>query len=125
MLGTRFVATRESRAHALYKQALVEGSETALTYCFDGGWPNAAHRVLVNSTLRDWEKVGSPTTERPGEGDRLALSNGQDILRYEDVAPREGMTGEIEAMCLYAGMGCGLIDDVPSVSELMERLITP
>ena len=39
MMGTRFVATRESLAHDAYKQALVEAQETALTVCFDGGWP--------------------------------------------------------------------------------------
>lgn len=37
MLGTRFVATRESRAHDVYRERLVAESRTALTCCFDGG----------------------------------------------------------------------------------------
>lgn len=52
VLGTRFLATQESRAHPEYKQKLLETmGETALTVCFEGGWPYAAHRVLRNSTL--------------------------------------------------------------------------
>jgi nitronate monooxygenase len=127
MLGTRFVATRESRAHPDYKQALVaaSGADTALTVCFDGGWPYAAHRVLRNETFRQWEAAGSPAVgERPGEGDVIGhTTSGEPILRYEDTAPRDGMTGNIAAMCLYAGTGCGAIQDIPSAAELMARLI--
>jgi hypothetical protein len=38
------------------------------------------------------------------------------------MAPREGMSGNIEAMCLYAGSGVDEIRDVPSAAELIERL---
>jgi NAD(P)H-dependent flavin oxidoreductase YrpB (nitropropane dioxygenase family) len=119
MLGTRFVATQESRAHETYKRKLVEARDTALTICFDGGWPNAPHRVLRNRTFTQWEAAGSPRPgRRPGEGDLL----GPDVVRYDDTAPRDGMTGEIEEMCLYAGMGVGRITDVPSAGELVVRL---
>lgn len=123
MLGTRFVATQESLAHDLYKQKLVEESDTKLTLCFDGGWPHAPHRVLRNSTLREWEKAGSPRQARPGEADTLGQAqSGEPILRYEDTAPRQGMTGNIEAMCLYAGEGCALIRDLPRAGDLVEHL---
>src|SRR5262249_4902020 len=72
MLGTRFVATHESRAHPDYKQALIEsdGSNTVMTGCFDGGWPYAQHRVLRNRTLQHWEDGGcAPSGKRAGEGD--------------------------------------------------------
>ena len=125
-LGTRFVATRESRAHAFYKARLTEGvsGETALTVCFEGGWPYAAHRVLRNNTLDIWETNGSPPVgARPGEGEVVAYTaSGEPIFRYEDTAPRQGMTGDIGAMCLYAGTGVGAITDVPPAAELIERL---
>jgi nitronate monooxygenase len=97
---------------------------TALTVCFDGGWPYAAHRVLRNSTLETWEGAGSPAVRsRPGEGETVAVTaDGEAILRYEDTAPRIGYTGDIEAMCLYAGTGCGAISDIPSAAELLQRL---
>jgi nitronate monooxygenase len=124
MLGTRFVATKESLAHSRYKEALAHEHETALTICFDGGWPNAPHRVLRNKTLVDWESMGCPRPgNRPGENDVLARSaSGEPIYRYEDTAPREGMSGQIEEMCLYAGTGVDRIADIPSVSQLMQSL---
>lgn len=123
MLGTRFVATQESRAHARYKAALVAGQQTALTVAFDGGWPLAPHRVLRNTTLEAWEAWGClPAGARPGEGETLGHAPGGPILRYDDAAPREGFTGEIEAMCLYAGTGVGRIDDLPSAGDLVRRL---
>lgn len=126
MLGTRFVASRESRAHSLYKQLLTAASEgdAALTVCYEGGWPYTAHRVLRNSTLERWEAAGCPPVgRRPGEGDTVAYTqNGEPILRYEDTAPRLGMTGEIEAMCCYAGTGCSGIRDIPSAADLVARL---
>lgn len=125
MLGTRFVATQESRAHLEYKRKLVEASgETALTVCYEGGWPYSAHRVLRNSTLEAWEAAGSPAVgSRPGEGEAVAATaSGEAILRYEDTAPQAGYTGHIEAMCLYSGTGCSAITDIPFAGELVERL---
>ena len=126
MLGTRFVATRESAAHDAYKHRLVQSGadDTALTVCFDGGWPYAPHRVLRNETLEGWEAAGCPPVgKRPGEGAPTGLTaQGEPILRYEDTAPRQGFGGDIGAMCLYAGTGCGHIHDVPPAAELVARL---
>jgi nitronate monooxygenase len=126
VLGTRFVATRESRAHGEYKEHIVRssGTDTVLTPCYDGGWPFALHRVLRNSTLDRWESAGCPPPgARPGEGDIIARSSsGEPILRYEDTAPRQGMEGAVGEMCLYAGTGCDSIDDIPSAADLVARL---
>jgi nitronate monooxygenase len=128
MLGTRFVATRESRAHPEYKQALVAAggeSETALTVCFDAGWPYSPHRVLRNRTFTGWEAAGCPPVgQRPGEGEIIGhTATSEPIYRYEGMAPRSGMTGNVTEMCLYSGTGCGAIQDLPSAAELMARLI--
>ena len=126
MLGTRFVATLESRAHPDYKARLVEAEAetTALTVCFDGDWPYAAHRVLRCSTLEQWEAAGSPPVgARPGEGEIVGTNaDGDPILRYADTAPRQGFTGDTAAMCQYAGTGCAAIHDIPSAADLLPRL---
>ena len=126
MMGTRFVATQESRAHLSYKESLVQASagDTSYTLCFDGEWPQAAHRVLRNSTLTNWEADGcSPKGRRPGEGDVLAtLPSGGTILRYDDTPPLKSMQGRLDEMCQYAGMGVGQMNDIPSVSTLLDRL---
>lgn len=126
MLGTRFVATQESRAHPDYKAHLVaaQAEDAALTVCFDGDWPYAAHRVLRNSTLEQWEAAGCPPVgARPGEGESVGTHvNGTSMLRYSDTAPRQGFTGDIEAMCQYAGIGCAAIHDIPSAADLLPQL---
>ena len=126
MLGTRFVATHESRAHPEYKRLLLSAveTETALTVCFDGGWPYAPHRVLRNPTLEAWEGAGCPPAgQRPGEGDVLgATAAGDPILRYADTAPRAGFEGDIAAMCCYAGASVTAIHDLPSARDLVPRL---
>ena len=51
--GTRFLLTEESRAHAAYRQRLVEAGETILTDLFGAAWP-APHRVVRNPATERW-----------------------------------------------------------------------
>ena len=126
MFGTRFVATVESAAHVLYKQAIVRSnaSDTSRTFCFDGGWPRAAHRVIRNRTLNQWEAAGSPPHGfRPGEGDVVAIEPATgEIRRYDDMPPTASMTGEVMDCCLFAGTGVDRISDIPSAGKLVRRL---
>ena len=126
MLGTRFVATTQSRAHLLYKQALVESKTTDSVYtlCFDGEWPYAAHRVLRNATLNEWENAGCPQPgHRPNEEQIIATRNsGTAINRYDDDPPLADMEGEILDCCLYAGTGCGAINNIPNAADLITAI---
>jgi len=125
MLGTRFVATEEADVHAEWSARLVAASaaDTVLTGLFDGGWPGAPHRVLRNSTYRRWDEAGRPPPgSRPGEGDVVAQSGGIDIARYAADEPRRDTTGELEAMCLYAGRGVGRITSVEPAADLVSRI---
>jgi nitronate monooxygenase len=124
-MGTRFLATPEADVHPEYAERLVaaDSDATVLTYLFDGGWPAAAHRVLRNSTYAAWELAGRPASgERPGEGETVAEIEGVAIPRYAADEPRRGTNGDIEAMCLYAGRGVGLVTAVESAAELVERI---
>jgi nitronate monooxygenase len=126
-LGTRFVATEESYAHPDYKQALVraDATQTALTVCFDGGWPNALHRSLRNETFLRWEAAGCPPAgKRRGEGDVLAKRpDGTAVLRYAGFSPSKMITGDRILDCaLHAGLGVGDISDIPPAGDLVQRL---
>jgi nitronate monooxygenase len=126
-LGTRFVATEESYAHPQYKQALVraDATQTALTVCFEGGWPNALHRCLRNETFLGWEAAGCPPVgKRPGEGDVLAKRpDGSPVLRYAAFSPSKALTGDrIRDCALHAGLGVGEINDIPPAGDLVQRL---
>jgi len=125
LLGTRFVATRESCAHGQYKQALIDAGvdSTARSMCFDGGWPSAPHRTLKNSTFEAWSAASRPEAgARPGEGDLVLRFGEMTFPRYSAMHPMEGMTGDMEAAALYAGTGVEKIVDCPSAAELIEEL---
>jgi nitronate monooxygenase len=126
MLGTRFVATVESNAHPDYKQAIVaaHAEDTALTTCFQDGWPYAPHRALRNRTFVMWDAAGCPPPgKRPGEGDVVATRpDGSRVLRYASEHPRLGYEGRVTECPLWAGLGAGFVKDIPPAGELVERL---
>jgi len=130
-LGTRFLASREARVDALYQARLPRlleagESDTIHTALFDIGWPAAANRVLRNSTVERWLAAGCPTApDRPGEGDVIAFNpKGQPVLRYSDIPPMVGMTGDLEGLALYAGQSAGLVNDVRPAGEIVTELAT-
>lgn len=124
-LGTRFLASTESAAHATYKNALIAADEgrTVYTTLFDGGW-RAPHRVLRNSTYQAWEAAGRPVPgERPGEGEQLATNaDGSAVHRYDDAKPVVGITGDVESLSLYAGQSVGLVHGVPPAAQIVAEL---
>lgn len=126
-IGTRFLATHEAGAHDIYKQQILNAraEDTAMTFLFDKGWPNAQHRVLKNSTFRDWDANGKlPNGQRPGEFEVIAkTSTGQTIHRYDDMAPHQKLVGNVEAMALYAGQSAGLVRDIASAAEVVNDIV--
>ncbi len=126
VMGSRFVATVESGAHDVYKEAIVKAKaeDTVFTTCMNKGWNNTTHRVLRNSTFEMWESAGCPMTgNRPGEMDVVATNGGDvSIERYSISAPQAHFEGNIEALANYAGKGVNDIHDIPTAAELIERI---
>ncbi|MCR9223335.1 MAG: nitronate monooxygenase [Hyphomonas sp.] len=125
VMGTRFMATQESDAHAVYKSKLLEAEDhgTAYTNCFNQDW-DAAHRVLRNETLSNWEAVGCPLkSNKPGEGEIVATHPLMGaVTRYAIMPPVRGHEGALDQMAMYAGTGVGRINDLPRAEDLIERL---
>ena len=125
-MGTRFLAATEARTHDSYRRRIIDAQtdEALYTRCFDGGWPNAPHRSLRNSTLTSWEAAGSPLSTRPGEGDIVAVdAEGAPSLRYEDAVPLPGMTGDVDSMALYAGQSAGLVHEILPAATIVARTV--
>lgn len=122
-LGSRFLTATEAATHEVYRRQVLAAAPQDAVYarCFDGGWPDAAHRVIRNSTISDWEAAGCPAAPgRPGEGAVVATDRrGRPQLRYGDMIPVPGMTGELEAMALYAGQSVGLIHEVAPAARIV------
>jgi nitronate monooxygenase/enoyl-[acyl-carrier protein] reductase II len=126
-LGTRFVAAQEADSHDYYRQRLVTAAatDTSRTSCFDGGWPNAPHRVLRNTTLESWEDAGRPSApDRPLEGVTVATDGlGREVTAYDDLMPLRGLHGDLERMALYAGQSVGLVHAVHPAGRLVREIV--
>ena len=125
-LGTRFLASQEALVHPQYKRWVVEALETATvhTELFDGGWPEAPHRVLENEVFRTWEKAGRPDSgSRPGEGQPIAKrGDGSLIEKYSVEMPTPDVTGDLGGMALYAGQSAGIVREILPAAEIVRRV---
>lgn len=125
-IGTRFLASQEADVHPVYKQKVLQAAETDTVYSclYDDGWPDAPHRTLRNITLTNWEASGSPPGgARPGEGEEIALwTVGMPITRYSPALPGPEVTGEVEAMALYAGQSTGLVSRLQSGHDIVKEM---
>jgi NAD(P)H-dependent flavin oxidoreductase YrpB (nitropropane dioxygenase family) len=125
-VGTRFLMSEEALVPSAYRELLARASETDTVYSrvFDGGWPDAPHRALRNSTIKRWEKAGRPPSgRRPGEGEAIAsFATSEPVQRYADVHPVSGMVGELEALALYAGQSVGLVTRTQRAGEIVGEL---
>ena len=111
-MGTRFVATREAPVHDQIKQALVAHNERDTR--------------LIMRSLRNTERVMHNTTV-----DKVLEIEGRGNTRIEDIIPYvSGMVGkemledgDLEKGTLAAGQCMGLIRDIPSCRELLDRIM--
>jgi NAD(P)H-dependent flavin oxidoreductase YrpB (nitropropane dioxygenase family) len=127
-VGTRFLAASEAAIHREYRQRLLEAAEDDTFYgtLFDGGWPDAPHRVLRNSTVEAWEEAGRPRSgARPGEYDQpAARPDGSSVNRYASATPTAAMTGDVEPLSHWAGQGVGLVTREESAAAIVNSLTT-
>jgi NAD(P)H-dependent flavin oxidoreductase YrpB (nitropropane dioxygenase family) len=125
-LGTRFLLAEETAVHPIYQERVIAATETDARYTrlFDGGWPDAPHRALRNSTMAQWEAAGSPPSgQRPGEGEVIArFADGRPAERYSDTLALPGMTGEVEALALYAGQSAGLARQMQPAADIVREV---
>ena len=112
-MGTRFIATKEAPVHENVKAAILAASELDTR--------------LVMRPLRNTERVlNNAAVEKLLEkekslGDKLKID---DIM--EEVAgvyPKVMQQGEMDSGAWSCGMVAGLINDVPSCEELIERIM--
>lgn len=111
-MGTRFVATVESPVHDNVKQQIVDNDERATLIVFRK-FHNSA-RVAKNSISMEIQEI----EERQGSqfGDVAHLASG---ARGRSAVLTEG---DMEGGLWWAGQAQGLIHDVPSVAELINRM---
>ena len=111
-MGTRFCATVEAPIHARVKQLLVDNDERGTN--------------LIFRALRNTARVGKNSVS-----DKVVEILKRPDAKFEDVAElvrgAHGRvlleTGDVDAGLVWAGQVQGLIHDIPTVAELMKRII--
>ncbi|MDF9414001.1 nitronate monooxygenase [Brevibacillus laterosporus] len=111
-MGTRFIATKEClHAHAAYKQALIQATEHDTTVIKRSlGTPARVINTKGSAYISELEKQGVGY-----EGLQEYIS-GRNNLRFI-------YEGDAEHGFGWAGQVVGLIQDVPSVQELFDRIM--
>jgi len=112
-MGTRFMATKEAPIHEHVKQAILAASELDTR--------------LVMRPLRNTERVlKNAAVDRLLEKEKKLGA----ALKFEDIIgevggvyPRIMKQGEMDAGAWSCGMVVGLIHDVPTVQELIDRIM--
>jgi NADH:quinone reductase (non-electrogenic) len=112
-MGTRFIATKEAPVHENVKQALVAASELDTR--------------LVMRPLRNTERVlTNPAVERLLQKEKELGS----ALKFEDIIeevagvyPKIMIDGQMDAGAWSCGMVAGLIYDIPTCKELIDRIM--
>jgi len=112
-MGTRFIATKEAPVHENVKQAIVAASELDTRLIMRG--LRNTERVLNNAGVA---RVLAMEREK---GDALTIADIHD--QVAGIYPKVMLDGDMEAGAWSCGMVAGLIHDVPSVKELIDRIM--
>ncbi|MBS7670643.1 NAD(P)H-dependent flavin oxidoreductase [Croceicoccus gelatinilyticus] len=112
-MGTRFCATVEAPIHDNIKQFLVENDERA-----------------TNLIFRRFRNTGR--VARNSVSDKVVEIGNREDAEFADVQPfvsgmkgREALeTGNVDAGLVWAGQIQGLIHDIPTCKELVERIVS-
>jgi enoyl-[acyl-carrier protein] reductase II len=109
-LGTRFVATVESSAHINFKKAILKSGPGSTALVMKNYIPV---RLLKNKFYQDIKKLE----------DECATSEELQKLLGHGRAKRGMLEGDMIEGEIEIGQICSLVNDIPTVKELVERLI--
>jgi enoyl-[acyl-carrier protein] reductase II len=117
-MGTRFIATRESDFQPIWKKGILDRDEreTLVARGFFGPMRflrNTQSRAIVAATVK---KVSGFYLGEP-------VDTTQEILELEKDGFEKLLEGDESRALMLAGEVSGRIGDVPSVSELLERIM--
>ena len=113
-MGTRFIATKDAPVHENVKKAIVNASELDT-------------RLIMRSLTNTERVLTNPAVDRLMEkekalGEKLTFSDIVDEVA--GVYPTIMMDGDMDAGAWSCGMVAGLVYDIPSVKELIDRIMS-
>jgi len=112
-MGTRFMATTEAPIHANVKQAILDASELDMRLIMRP--LRNTERVLKNAAV---ERVVAKEKEL---GSKITFADvAEDVV---GVYPKIMLEGQMELGAWSCGLVAGLIHDIPSCKELIDRIM--
>ena len=112
-MGTRFIATKEAPVHQNVKEALVAASELDTELIMRP--LRNTERVLANGAV---QKI---LEKEKALGDEIQITDIMDEVA--GVYPKIMQEGTMDAGAWSCGMVAGLIHDIPTCKELVERIV--
>ncbi|MDN5004407.1 NAD(P)H-dependent flavin oxidoreductase [Bradyrhizobium sp. GCM10027634] len=112
-MGTRFIATKEAPVHQNVKNALVSATELDTRLIMRA--LRNTERVLKNANVDRLLEI------EHAKGDKLTIDDIHD--QVAGVYPRIMLEGQMDAGAWSCGMVAGLIHDIPSCKELIDRIM--
>ncbi len=113
-MGTRFIATKEAPVHENIKQALLDADELSTRLIMRP--LRNTERVLNNATV---EKILAIEAEK---GEDLAINDIYPLVAGEQ-NKKVLQEGDLDAGAWSCGMVAGLIHDIPTCKELVDRIM--
>ena len=113
-MGTRFIATKEAPVHQNVKEALVAASELDTKLIMRP--LRNTERVLAN------DAVNKILEKEKALGDEIQITDIMDEVA--GVYPKIMQEGTMDAGAWSCGMVAGLIHDIPTCKELVERIVS-
>ena len=113
-MGTRFIATKEAPVHQNVKEALVAASELDTELIMRP--LRNTERVLANGAV---QKI---LEKEKALGDEIQITDIMDEVA--GVYPKIMQEGTMDAGAWSCGMVAGLIHDIPTCKELIERVVS-
>ena len=113
-MGTRFIATKEAPVHQNVKEALVAASELDTELIMRP--LRNTERVLANDAV---QKI---LEKEKALGDEIQITDIMDEVA--GVYPKIMQEGTMDAGAWSCGMVAGLIHDIPTCKELVERIVS-
>jgi nitronate monooxygenase len=111
IIGTRILATKEAPIHDSLKQALIQASELDTMLIMRS--LHATHRVWTNAAAKKCAELEAQNADLTEIFNVVGGANTKKM--YDE--------GDLDAGIISCGQGVGLAHDIPSMQELLDRMM--
>lgn len=124
-MGTRFAVAKESVAHPNFKERFIKAKarEALATPQYDNRLPVVAVRALKNKGIQEFGKLQLELLKKLENGEIHRQDAQNKVEEFWVGALRNAVVdGDVDYGSLMAGQSVGLVDQIQSISEIVQEL---